>query len=69
MSYTPTTEEIRDQYALDSEEKAEAFDRWLAEHDREVKAQAWEPGAQAVSDVECGYIGLDGYNNPYKEEA
>ena len=53
--YTPTTEDIRRYFPsepstwvwLDSEWRPmdrELFDRWLAEHDREVKAEAWDEG-------------------------
>lgn len=44
MDYTPTTEEVEratagyDVFALSEGE----FDRWLADHDREVAAQAWD---------------------------
>ena len=45
--YTPVTEEVRDRYAYDAEEhtpylsieKAHAqFDRWLATHDKQTRA-------------------------------
>ena len=46
--YTPTTEEVRKIYVVAIAERdnwlkptvTKFFDRWLAEHDREVKAQA-----------------------------
>jgi len=45
--YTPTTEEVRDQYCLDDglryTEHEAGFDRWLAE----VKAQVWADGYTA----------------------
>ena len=37
--YTPTTEEVRNQWACEPDEYAE-FDRWLAS----VKAEAWDEG-------------------------
>ena len=68
--YTPDTEEVRDRYAYDAEEhtpylsieKARAqFDRWLATHDEQTRADerrriaeeiryrqhGWRPGASA----------------------
>lgn len=58
MTYTPTTEEVREGYAESGlEEKTyleqehtrklnlAEFDRWLEAHDREVKAQALEEAA------------------------
>jgi len=46
--YTPTTEEIRNRYLSEvfPEDEAE-FDRWLAEHDRQVAEKAWGQGAAA----------------------
>ncbi len=46
MSYTPTTDEVEHRYAydelysMDCEADHHAFRRWLAAHDREVRAQA-----------------------------
>ena len=55
--YTPTTEEVREEYVYGAQEvdlddrvvvsfdEADArFDRWLAAHDAEVKAEAWDEG-------------------------
>ena len=41
------------------------FDSWLAEHNRKVRAEAWEEGATTGY-----YYSPDGYpeNNPYKEQ-
>lgn len=39
--FTPTTEEARQGSIWLGDE----FDRWLAKHEREVKAEAWEEGA------------------------
>lgn len=38
--YTPTTEEVRDRYMIDvyTFGRAAEFDRWLAAHDAEVRA-------------------------------
>ena len=44
MTYTPTTEEVREAYGYWSDSGPHAppdeFDRWLAAHDAEVRAQA-----------------------------
>ena len=48
--YTPTTEQVRSHYVFDQgdvwrRERGEAFDHWLAAHDREVAAKALEDAA------------------------
>jgi hypothetical protein len=50
--YTPDTDEIREQFLWEfTGEKegkaAAAFDRWLAAHDAEVAAAAWDEGHNA----------------------
>jgi|GEM_PF-6316542 len=73
MTYTPTTEDVRREYAGepclcgcydDSFFAAEAaFDRWLEAHDREVKAQALEEAAE-LAEGQDGFeieIGLANY--------
>lgn len=55
-NFTPTTERVRDRYIEHSRitgstlggpaEYGEAFDRWLAEHDRQVAKKAWWEGAE-----------------------
>lgn len=61
--YTPTTENVRNTYAYigqgfapstrKNRALAEAeFDRWLAEHDRQIAENAWDEGYSAgASDV------------------
>jgi hypothetical protein len=44
--YTPTTETVRRAYALKSGEHAEAFNRWLAAHDAEVRTEQRDKDAQ-----------------------
>lgn len=45
--YTPSTDEVRGAWiALTYNNTPEEFDRWLAEHDRKVKAEAWEEGKE-----------------------
>ena len=48
--YTPTTEQVRSHYVFDQgdvwrRERGEAYDPWLAAHDREVAAKALEDAA------------------------
>jgi hypothetical protein len=82
--YTPTTEEVRREYAPSGVPsriepgdygwdegilKGEAeFDRWLADHDKEVAAHAWDEGrAQGIEDVDTsGYGGIADTPNPHR---
>ncbi|SNS43379.1 hypothetical protein SAMN06309944_0237 [Micrococcales bacterium KH10] len=66
--YTPTTEQVRDAYSFDPVAEyhdpitphhvinGRAFDRWLAAHEAEVKAEALR---EAVKDID--YAGLGTY--------
>ena len=49
MSYTPTTEDVEFCFVgeYDPEMRSRAFHRWLAAHDREVRAQALREAASA----------------------
>ena len=52
MTYTPTADEVRASYAVDgigapSLANGHRFDRWLAAHDAEVRAQALREAASA----------------------
>ena len=47
MSYVPTTEEVRSMYGGPRYEPE--FDRWLAAHDAEVRAQALAPIRAALA--------------------
>ena len=54
MTYTPTTDEVRASYAVDgigapSLANSHRFDRWLAAHDAEVRAQALAPIREALA--------------------
>ena len=61
--YTPTTDEVRDQFAAyedprmkriyDYPAEAETFNRWLAAHDEATQAQAWDEGAQHAGGNRC----------------
>ena len=82
QEYTPTKNEVRERYAaaryyLDNEdhltESGREFDRWLAEHDRQVAERAWQKGAQHVYEDggKCSFA-RDGDPcpyNPYRKEA
>ena len=64
--FTPTIKAVRDAYAYaahdpseddpDSDEHYREFDRWLAQHDAEVRKQVEEEVAQAI---ERRYLGPD----------
>ena len=64
IDYTPTTEEVRLDYApaktfpADAEEQ---FDRWLAEVIRKAKEEAWDEGYVSSDD----YFG--DHDNPYRQ--
>ena len=51
MSYTPTTEDVEFCFVgeYDPEMRSRAFHRWLAAHDREVRAQALAPIRAALA--------------------
>lgn len=47
--WMPSTEQVRSHYVFNQSnqwgaERGEAFDRWLAAHDAEVRAEAWDEG-------------------------
>ena len=53
MTYTPTADEVRASYAVDgigapSLANGHRFDRWLAAHDAEVRAQALNEAADEL---------------------
>ena len=58
--HIPKTEEVRDFISKTVWSVAE-FDRWLAEHDREVKADVYD---EALQDAEV----LPMLRNPYRKE-
>lgn len=85
----PTTGEIRHYWSIQSAERASTraerasrrvehaaeFNRWLAEHDREVKAEAWDEGFEAGQEDAYGSEASLRWNmphtcitNPYREE-
>ena len=75
LGYTPTTEEVRNRFIFHASgirhpEFEEQFDRWLAEHDRKVMAEAWHEGWRH----EVEYLNMVGQFcpnescNPYSEE-
>ena len=76
--FIPTTEQVREAASLDGAIAIEpdAFDRWLAAHDRETAARAWDEGFEEPREC-CGLCPLrscpwdnggDGPTNPYHEE-
>ena len=66
--YTPTTDDIRNTYAFLRVE-ADEFDRWLAAHDAEVKAEAWDEGYSAGNNTGlCGGCeDCELWSNPYRK--
>ena len=69
--YTPTTEQVREAASLNGGIAVEpnAFNRWLAAHDRETAARAWDEGFRNAEEQHDGYAGVSGWtnNNPYRE--
>jgi hypothetical protein len=63
--YVPSTEHVRNIYGYRRFEVAE-FDRWLAKHDAEVQAEAWDQGGVAGYDAGRG---IPSAVNPYREVA
>ena len=65
--YAPTTEEIK-QYATEDYGQCglfpEEFDRWLAEHDRQVAERAWNEGYDEWAKAPAGDQPLR--DNPYR---
>ena len=68
MTYTPTTDDVRDEWIESGQgsptvrlHAGAAFDRWLAAHDAEVAAQAWDEGHRASErEYECKFSGHPG---------
>lgn len=73
--YTPTTGNVRSVYAYggagQSEDRRRAqFDRWLAAHDRAVKAEGWDEGYARAKSSHCDASPSAAYcdltdNNPH----
>ena len=50
--YTPSTEDVRNEYTGFGESGGAEFDRWLAAHDRAVEAEALREAAGRLVDVD-----------------
>lgn len=68
-AWTPSTEQVRSHYVFDQgdrwdAERGESFDRWLAEHDREVAEKTWDEGRLYYG------VGSEGPHplNPYRKQ-
>ena len=83
QEYTPTDQQVIDDYMPDDEDigfdartmpigvwkrlKIAAFDRWLADHDAQIRADAWEEGWNAgIDDANFGPRPKTSY--PYRKE-
>jgi ferric-dicitrate binding protein FerR (iron transport regulator) len=69
--YTPTTKQIAEawhfasrDYPFKSRAKRAEFNRWLAEHDRQLSARIYAEGYQAASSLRMGPM-----FNAYKDGA
>lgn len=76
--YTPTTEEVREEYvsqgwgpdgSLYVENDPAAFDRWLTAHNRKIAARAWEEGWDACVEYMNGPDWGQSLPNPYLERS
>ena len=74
--YTPTTEKIKlaysglhekNYYDFTFMQREENFDRWLAAHDAELQADAWDEGFTNGRDLAVSGQPMT-RNNPYKEQ-
>jgi hypothetical protein len=81
QEYTPTDQQVIDDYMPDEEDigfdartmsigewkrlKIAAFDRWLAAHDAQIRADAWAEGRIAGHDEENGWGDAV---SPYRKE-
>lgn len=73
--WTPTTEQVREQYTREEPphtgtvgEKTDEFYRWLAEHDRQIAAAAWDEGYEDRRADEHEHRPGRKIANPYKEK-
>lgn len=48
-NYTPTTDDVRRAYTSSEDGEPEWFDRWIAEHDAEVRSAALADAATAIA--------------------
>lgn len=62
----PETDAVR--WACSNSYSAEKFDEWLAAHDREVRAQAWQDGyiTRAFTPLGPGGVPVQAPANPYR---
>ncbi|WP_102508123.1 hypothetical protein [Sanguibacter massiliensis] len=68
--YTPTTEQVREAASPSGAVAVEpdAFSRWLAAHDRETAARAWDEGYTVGYGDGTDDRDPDESPNPYREE-
>lgn len=75
--WTPSTEQVRSHYVFNQSnqwdpERGEAFDRWLAEHERQVAEKAWDEGRESVAADMVRPLDESGMRhsstNPYRKE-
>ncbi|WP_420114531.1 hypothetical protein [Pseudactinotalea sp.] len=75
--YTPSTEHIESVYGrvhdthgipVQSQERRAEFRRWLAAHDAEVRAEAWDQGAEMGHRLYAEPMSVITARNPYRKE-
>jgi hypothetical protein len=83
QEYTPTDQQVIDDYMPDDEDigfdartmpigvwkrlKIAAFNRWRADHDSLIRAEAWDEGFTEGRDLAVSGRPMS-RNNPYKEQ-
>ena len=82
VDYTPTTEDVRAQFGecarlvwlpnvdpdhYDREAQLAMFDRWLAAHDAQIRADAWDEGFTEGRDLAVSGQPMT-RSNPYREQ-
>ena len=78
--YIPTDAAVRSSYATDyymvevaidgsAVGRAAAFDRWMAEHDRAIRAAAWDEGAESAFFDPFSRDQVNYPDNPYRGSA
>ena len=76
QKHTPTTEKVKQAYSglhaknyydFDITQREENFDRWLAAHDAQIRAKAWDEGHRTAIDDLNNPDCFSGTPNPYME--
>lgn len=78
--FTPTTDQVRNEYTFDAsaeyngtdhaaaciESSEREFDRWLAAHDAEIAARAWDEAIASLIYLDGTSVEIIANDNPYR---